>query len=748
MTRRYLLVLFLLAAAAPLVAEGPNPLWKLIPDEVYLQEVGSIVRTASPVMSVASLDGKAYALTAGGVARLDGDVLVTLDSQPGPIRRIEVLRGALFALADSGLYRLDGASWKKFGEGAFVDLCTHLNTVHAATDDTIYRIDGDSLTPVEHGKSNRAIQAIASYSGSLYCLHPGALSILDPAVQLGFDRDNLWDWGTDFSRTTRDILALGSRLYIATDRGLALLRGMSLTSVRGVDGLPYEDITCLREGFDGDLWMGTARGAIRHTNGEFHYFNADRWLPNEKVNDIAVDGQVVYIATDGGIGIIRYEPFTLLKKADYFERHLEEWGQKRLGFTHKLEWNDSLGEWVREVSDNDVGWSTHYLAAMCFKYAVTGDKKARDEAVDFFKSMLWSEEITGIRGFPARSIWAKGEKGHQAEHGSGGLPAEWHDTPDGVWQWKGDTSSDETDAHYYAAPIFIELVANDKEKARGKEHLARIAGHIYDNGWVLRDVDGKPTRWARWDPEYLDTPYGIYARGLNNLEVLNYMQTTLTLTGDPKFAEALDRLYDMKYHHHGLRQKLTFHPGFIFHSDDRLAFYTYYSLLKYTTDPALRSIYLRSLERSWEVERIEHIPWFNFIYGALTGNDCEAEEAVKHLREWPLDMINHTYRNSHRTDLYTPRGYVPLSGGIRAFSPRERGPHRWTDSTLSPDGGSGGREVVDPSGWLDAYWMGRYYGMIGPPQVTDKDLITVPRRNVRFGAAPYAGPPRPELEKY
>ena len=37
---------------------------------------------------------------------------------------------------------------------------------------------------------------------------------------------------------------------------------------------------------------------------------------------------------------------------------------------------------------------------------------------------------------------------------------------------------------------------------------------------------------------------------------------------------------------------------------------------------------------------MEHVAWFNFIYGAITGNDCEAEQAVKYLREWHSLRIN------------------------------------------------------------------------------------------------------------
>ncbi|MBA7592075.1 hypothetical protein ES708_34249 [subsurface metagenome] len=45
---------------------------------------------------------------------------------------------------------------------------------------------------------------------------------------------------------------------------------------------------------------------------------------------------------------------------------------------------------------------------------------------------------------------------------------------------------------------------------------------------------------------------------------------------------------------------------------------------------------------------MENVPWFNFVYGALTGNDCELDQSVKHLREWTLDCVEHNYRNSHR----------------------------------------------------------------------------------------------------
>ncbi|HNT89806.1 MAG TPA: hypothetical protein PKL84_18230, partial [Candidatus Hydrogenedentes bacterium] len=444
-------------------------------------------------------------------------------------------------------------------------------------------------------------------------------------------------------------LSLGSCLYVATDRGVAVLRGMALTALQGKDGLPYEDTTCLARGFDGDLWIGTTRGAIRKTADEFHYFGADHWLPGDRVHDIAAGDRVVYIGTDRGLAVIRFEPYTLLKKAAHFERQLDEWGHKRLGFVHKLYWLDDENGWVREVSDNDGGHTAHYLAAMCFKYAATGDESARAEAVDTFKAMVWLEEITPKEGFIARSIWSvQGDKGQRGRHGSGGLPAKWYPTEDGLWYWKGDTSSDEVNAHIYSVALFHDLVAQGPEKARAATHIARIATHIMDNGWVLRDMDGKPTRWGRWDPEYLLRPYGFEARGLNGMEAQTYMRTAYALTGDDKFEQGYQQLLQWRYHTYTVRQKLTFPPESVVPWDDELAFRCYHPLLTYTTDPDMRSIYLRSLERSWEVMRMQHMPFFNFTYGGLTGNDCKIDRAVKHLREWSLDVVGHSFRNSHR----------------------------------------------------------------------------------------------------
>lgn len=748
------------AVPAPKVTDTTTTvprLWKPVADTPFLQEVGEQIRTEKAVTDVAYQDGRLYAVVQGALRVCDGGGLKEVPGVPTGITRLRSLQGALWVGTPQGAHRLGKDGWKQVSEVPLVDFTTHLGKVHGASVEDIYRFEDGrfvNVRPADGWLSNDStmvqedfsqiladpvgigpIQRLMSYCDTLYVQHAGRLALIEGRT---FVPDPI-DWGSLPSRELRDALVQGSRLWVATSRGLGVLRGMAMSAIRGRDGLPYEDTTCLAAGFDDDLWVGTTRGAIRRTGSEYHYFGAAHWLPGDRVNAIAVDGHEVAIATDAGLGIIRYEPFTLAKKAAYFEREMDSWGFKRLGFIHQL-YRDSKGEWLREISDNDGGNTAGWLAAMSFKYAATHDESARREAVGAFKAMVWLDDITPQPGFIARAVWSvKGDRGERSTRGSGGLPAKWYPTPDGQWLWKGDTSSDEVNAHYYAMSLFHDLAAVGPEKERAAAHVAAITSHILDNGWKLRDMDGKTTRWGRWDPEYLLRPYGFEARGLNGMEAQTYVTTAFALTGDLKYRKGLEQTIQWRYHTYTVRQKITFPPDSVVPWDDELSFRCYVPLLRYSTDPELRSIYLRSLARSWEVQRMQQIPFFNFIYGFLTGHDCEVPEAAQHLREWSLDLVSHSYHNSHRTDLEVRRSdYTPYGSGSRTISPREADAKWGSRLALELDGGNGGRVVTPPIGWLEDYWMGRYFGFIQPPAGVEPGAVRLESpAPVRRGAAKY-----------
>jgi hypothetical protein len=728
-----------------------------IRDEVFWQEIGSKAPSSTALNSVAVVNGAVFAGTAKGLLSLKGAAWSEVAGVTGPVNRLKRAGTNLWAFTPKGAFSFGGSDWRREGTNIFSDVTEHLGKVVFAGGKGLFVQDiSGGFSQIGTNDAPFAMARAASFQESIFVQGGARLTTFDGVVfggkdMYGFPADQAWDWGALPSQTVRDILAVGPRLLLATDRGVGVLRGMTLTALRGADGLPFEDTTCLAAGFTNDVWIGTARGAIRQVGlgAEFHYFAGERWLPNERVNGIAVEGRKVYVATDGGMGIIEYVPMTLAKKAEYYERHLEAWGQKRLGLVHKLEWDEPLGEFVREAGDNDGGYSSDYLAAQSYRYAVTRDPAARAEAVNTFQALNFLQKSTGIPGFPARSIWAVGEVGHKATGGSGGYAAEWHATADGKFEWKGDTSSDELCAHFYAIGIFLELAAPEAEAQKARQQLADVASHLIDHQWRLVDIDGKPTRWGRWDPDYFLTEEGRFDRGLQSVEILSFMKMAGVVTPDAaaraKFAKAYGDLVRLGYPAYTLRERQVFPSESVLHFEDQLAFWSYWNLLRHETDPALRSMYRRSFERTWEILRVEQQPWFNFVYAALTGNEAEFGPAAAHLREWPLDLRIWSFQNSHRADLQTPPGYVALKASPRAFSPREREPMRWDAWTMQADGGTGGRDVVEPSGWLLAYWMGRYYGFIEAPAAGAIAAEVDPLRGGLKGARPYSGPALPKL---
>ena len=107
--------------------------------------------------------------------------------------------------------------------------------------------------------------------------------------------------------------------------------------------------------------------------------------------------------------------------------------------------------------------------------AVTKAPDARANARAGMQALMRLEAITGIPGFPARSFIKKGVDEQPSD-------GEWHDTQDGVWRWKGDTSSDEIVGHYFVYPIYHDLVADDSEKVALRGVIDRITNHILDTG--------------------------------------------------------------------------------------------------------------------------------------------------------------------------------------------------------------------------------------------------------------------------
>ena len=317
----------------------------------------------------------------------------------------------------------------------------------------------------------------------------------------------------------------------------------------------------------------------------------------------------------------------------------------------------------------------------------------------------------------------------------------WPKDKTGKWYYKTDTSSDELDGHYFLYGLYYDLVAEtEDEKERVRAHIKKLTDHLIDHDFQLVDHDGKPTRWSRFNPYELNHDKNWFVeRGLNSLSMLSYLSITHHITGDDRYRE----LSNMLIEDHGYAQNMTdqkFNRGVGTgnHSDDEMAFMSYYHLINYETDPELKSRYAFSMYMNWMLEAPELNPFFNFAFRAATASedfvdawgtyDLEPhpewlDESMETLIRFPLDRLNWSHTNSHRTDIQklhswnrtfdqennSRKGYR-VNGKV--FPIDERHINHWNHDPWNMNTGGSGTELSTGMVYLLPYYMGLYHGFI------------------------------------
>lgn len=532
--------------------------------------------------------------------------------------------------------------------------------------------------------------------------------------------------------------ALG-HLWVGSDDGLNIYDGKNYW-FNGNDfySVPDGSFNDMFFAEDGKKYFATNTGIITLIEGKISYFSYGVWLMHPTVTRLAVsDKGTIAAVTPRGVSLITSKEITLEEKANHYDEMAVKYFTRNEGYQVDRilrKYGDLESGWLPN-SDNDGLFTGVYCASQCFRYAVTGDEDAKANAKRAVDAMIILTEITGKSGFTARATRHSFEENFMT-----GNREEWHvceDNPE--MEWLGETSSDEMTGHYFAYGIYYDLVADDKEKAKIAEVVKKITDHILENNFHLCDVDGVPTTWANWEPELLNNDdRWFYERGTNSLEMLSFLKTTYHVTGDEKYNDVFNML--IKKHHYAMNCiQYKVEDGHVAHIDDQLDFINIYPLLVYTDNEAQKEIFKMGLTHHWQYERVERSPLFNIVYGSLTNNYCDIENAAKSLSEMTLDLVRRPVFNSHRKDLvwdteqeemgipaqlkypleYSARVFVNYDGNQFVC---DSGAEEFVDintkvvnrtATLPGSAGANGSRAVMPYNYLLPYWMGRYHGLLG-----------------------------------
>ena len=503
-------------------------------------------------------------------------------------------------------------------------------------------------------------------------------------------------------------------------------------------GMPWPELTA-RTTVPGGVWFGTTRGAFFERDGtnsryatpsapgieppRFRYYAGKRWLRDDQVLDLGVDREGhVWVLTQTGLNKIEFRQTTLAAKAAWFHRKIRS-RNIRYGFTaeRRLLVSGDIASSEMIDTDNDGGWTSYYIGSLGARYAVTHEEEIRRQAWQSFAALERLQSIHTNTGFPARTFERKGFKFSD--------PDRWRDAPDPGWEWKGHTSSDEICSQTFAHAVMWELVAtNAAERARIATNYARIVDHILAHDLYLVDVDGKPTLWGRWNPEYVNWfPPTIHDRQLNSAELTASLQLAFAMTGNARYRDkAFEMFAQYGYLTNILSSLRLIGPtaGYVHqgddmgnewnHSDDELAFFTYWPLVRFAFNDELRAKYLTVVREHLEIERPERYPIWNFIAAACGAKEFDAAGSVWTLRGTPLDTIAWRVANSHRQDLTKlPPNFMGRQLK-ELLPPGERLMARINTQPFILDHGDDATDFPGDE-FLLGYWLGRYVDAISGP---------------------------------
>lgn len=535
----------------------------------------------------------------------------------------------------------------------------------------------------------------------------------------------------------------------------------------GSEGLPFNDFTAIAASPDGSVWFGTTNGAIRFADGTWEFRHGPRWLAGNEVRAIAIDDRnSAWFATDGGVSQIEFRPMTLAEKAKRFEDAIDRYNRRtEFGYVGPadLARPGDLSTATPRATDNDGQFTSMYLAAVSWAYAATGLPEFKERARRAFEAVAFLGRVTegsvppAQPGYAARCIVpADGPNPNDVysperdrrirevrDENWRIMDPRWPMDASGKWYWLSDLSTDELNGHFFGAAVYFdEVCETEPEREAVRAVVRRLADHLIVNNHTLIDYDGSPTRWGRFSPDELNrsaewTP----ERGLNSMSALMYMGAAHHVTGDEKYRKeylwlAWDEGYAMNAATHAKYQS---GPGSFGQGDDTKAFLHYYFLLRYETDPELRSMYLNAIHQHWQIEKYEDNPFFNFVYAAACTGQVRAnafytldltppswwlERSVDTLKRFPLDLVNWPISNAHRLDMRPLPDHVRERGDVenlgfrfdgRVFPIDERplvflggmGDDPWILSAAS-----GGTQLRDGLRFLFPYYMGLAHGFI------------------------------------
>jgi hypothetical protein len=354
--------------------------------------------------------------------------------------------------------------------------------------------------------------------------------------------------------------------------------------------------------------------------------------------------------------------------------------------------SDTLVSYSR-AGDSAI-WTGHYLAAEAFRYRVTRNPDALDNATATIAGIRGLLDITGDDTLARVAIPSDSPYGSDIQRDEGGH---------GVFQgrlhgrdhfWIGNTTRDQYSGVMFGLGVALEMMSDTALKSDIIDLISRITSYLLDHFWTVRMPDGKISTIFHQRPD----------------QQLAFLQIA---------RQANSKEFNSRYKLHATKvASLTVVPIAYDLLDDHNSYFkfnlntiTLYSLLRFESERSLfRPFYMKAyntMRRTTDDHQNAH---FNMIDCGIKGpNSRRDNETLQYLEEWR--------QRSRRDPWVDLRGQFEACGEDRACAvipipQRPTTDFLWQRSPFLLYGGGVG--VIENPGidFILPYWMARFFGVI------------------------------------
>ncbi|MFH1537824.1 MAG: DUF4434 domain-containing protein [bacterium] len=330
----------------------------------------------------------------------------------------------------------------------------------------------------------------------------------------------------------------------------------------------------------------------------------------------------------------------------------------------------------------DACWLTGiYTAAESLRYAVTGSPEAGAYARRSWRALHEMAHVTPKPGIVVR-VFKRTMYGYNPDVSH---KKRWHKDPDREMYFIADISRDQLSGYFLGVAAYYDHVANEEEKRIIREDVDLIMRPIIEHDMTAVEFTGEPTTYGALD----ESP----------LLALNYLLVAYHITGKEEYRDKYRELVERRYLLNAIEHSATTFNHFFEHFDDS----AYYHAIQYETDPEI----LMKLTAGLDFLYAKALPHGNghLLFDVATYRPWTdaAAMGLTELIQWPVEQLYVGEWAAKPSNNF--RGYVPIA---------ERRPQEymwcWFPSSTVVQGGP--ETEFAGIGYLLAYWMGRYHGVI------------------------------------